>query len=532
MAAIVLLVFVPLVPGAVADGSPAALIALPAEPIIAVLLLLLLPWRLARVTVAAAFAIVIVVAIAIAGIDAGYRAVLDIAFDPLDWQQLGDAFGVVRGAIGGSAASALVVLIAVLAVGVVVLLGWAALRVSAAIRPAQVRERARGQGMVALSVVTAAWAVAALTGSHLVAGQPAAVAPSLDAIGASVAHAAGAFAAVADLPRQIADDPYRDTPGTALLTALAGKDVVFAFVESYGRVAVHDSGFSAGVRRVLRDGETQLSADGYGSQSAFLTSPTFGGLSWLAHSTLHTGLWIDRQPLYSKVIRSDRLTLSEAFRRAGWHTVSVSPANTQTWSFGTSFYHFDTLLDANNVGYRGPPFGYAPIPDQYTWKHFADHELAGPHQPVMAEVELISSHTPWAPLPTLVPWSEIGDGSVFGPQPLQGESASDVWRDPERVKQAYAQSIRYSLGAMFAFLHESDDRDLVLVVLGDHQPARIVSGPDAGHEVPISIVAQDPAVFDAIDAWQWEDGMLPSPHAPIWPMSDFRDRFLEAFSAE
>ena len=238
-----------------------------------------------------------------------------------------------------------------------------------------------------------------------------------------------------------------------------------------------------------------------------------------------------QQPLYSKVVRSDRFTLSQAFGRAGWRTVSVVPSNTEPWSFGTSFYHFDTLLDTNNVGYRGPTFGYARIPDQYTWKQFADHELAADHQPVMAEIDLVSSHTPWAPLPELVPWSRIGDGSVFEPQPAQGESATTVWQDPKRVQQAYARSVEYSLGAMFAFLHESDDPNLVLVVLGDHQPATIVTGLGAGHDVPISIISKDSAVFEAIERWRWQDGVRPAPDAPVWPMSAFRDRFLDAFSA-
>ena len=468
MVAVLVLLVVPLVPGALADGSPAPLIGLPVESIVVLLLLCLLPWRPARVVVAGVFGLVIVIGLVLAGIDAGYRSVLDIPFDPLDWQQLGDAFGVVQGSIGGASANALVVVLAVVAVGLIVALTWAALRVGAAVMPDRVH------GTIAISAVTAAWIIAALTGSQPVAGHPAAAGASLRAITASAAYAAAGLAALADLPQQIASDPYRDTPGSDLLTSLRGKDVVFAFIESYGRVAVQESGFSGGVNQVLRDGEAQLRGDGYASRSAFLTSPTFGGLSWLAHSTFQTGLWVDRQPLYSKVIRSDRFTLSQAFGRAGWRTVSVVPSNTEPWSFGTSFYHFDTLLDANNVGYRGPTFGYARIPDQYTWKQFADHELGADHQPVMAEIDLVSSHTPWAPVPELVPWSRIGDGSVFEPQPAQGESATTVWQDPKRVRQAYARSVEYSLGAMFAFLHESDDPNLVLVVLGDHQPATIV----------------------------------------------------------
>jgi hypothetical protein len=521
----ILLVMVPLVPGALADGSPAPLVGLPAESILVLFLLLLVPWPPVRVVVAAGFGVTIVVAVALAGVDAGYESVLDIHFDPLDWQQLGDAFGVVQGSIGGAAASRLVVLLAIVAAGSIVALSWAALRAGAAVRSD------RGLGTIALATVTAAWVIAALTGSQPVAGQPAATAASFHAITSSAARAAAGLAAMADLSQQIATDPYRDTPGSELLTSLRGKDVVFAFIESYGKVAVQGSSFSRGVDQVLRDGEAQLRADGYTSQSAFLTSPTFGGVSWLAHSTLQTGLWVDRQPLYSKVIRSDRFTLSEAFGRAGWRTVSVVPSNTEPWSFGTSFYHFDTLLDASNVDYRGPSFGYARIPDQYTWKHFADSELAAGHQPVMAEIDLVSSHTPWAPLPELVPWSKVGDGSVFGPQPEQGQSATFVWQDPNRVRRAYAQSIEYSLGAMFAFLRESDDPNLVLVVLGDHQPASIVSGQGASHDVPISIISKDSTVFESIEGWRWQDGMLPPPDAPVWPMNAFRDRFLDAFSA-
>ncbi|HVL60252.1 MAG TPA: CDP-alcohol phosphatidyltransferase, partial [Microbacterium sp.] len=504
MFAILLLVVVPLVPGALAGGSPAPLIGIPAESIVVLLLLCLLPSPPARVVAAVGFGVIIVIAFVLAGIDAGYEAVLDIPFDPLDWQQLGDAFGVVQGSVGAATASGLVALLAVAAAGLIGALSWAALRVGAAVSPA------RAHGTIVMATVTTAWAIAAVTGSQLVAGQPAAAAASLHAITASASHAAEGLAARADLRQQIASDPYRDTRGSDLLTSLRGKDVVFAFIESYGKVAVDDeSGLSAGVQQVLRDGEAQLRADGYASQSAFLTSPTFGGVSWLAHSTFQTGLWVDRQALYNKVIRSDRLTLSDAFGAAGWRTVSVIPSNTEPWSFGSSFYHWETMLDANNVGYRGPRFGYARIPDQYTWKHFADHELAG-DQPVMAEIDLVSSHTPWAPLPKLVPWAEVGDGSVFRPQPAQDQSATEVWQDPERVREAYARSIQYSLGAMFAFLHNSDDPNLVLVVLGDHQPATIVSGHGASHDVPISIISKDPAVFESISGWRWQEGMLPA----------------------
>ncbi len=69
----------------------------------------------------------------------------------------------------------------------------------------------------------------------------------------------------------------------------------------------------------------------------------------------------------------------------------------------------------------------------------------------------------------------------------------------------------------------------MLVVLGDHQPATIVSGKGANHQVPISIISKDPAVFQAISGWHWQNGVLPTSDAPLWRMDRFRDEFLTAF---
>ena len=75
------------------------------------------------------------------------------------------------------------------------------------------------------------------------------------------------------------------------------------------------------------------------------------------------------------------------------------------------------------------------------------------------------------------------------------------------------------------------DDDTVLVVLGDHQPATVITGEDASHDVPISIIARDPKVIDQTAGWSWQDGISPGPRAPVWPMAAFRDRFLTAFGS-
>ena len=280
---------------------------------------------------------------------------------------------------------------------------------------------------------------------------------------------------------------------------------------------------------MLQAGTDQLQAAGFDSRSAFLTSPTFGGISWLAHSTLQSGLWIDNQLRYDQLVAGNRYTLSDAFRRAGWHTAVDVPSDTRTWPQARSFYHYDDVFNAHNVGYRGPKFSYAAMPDQYTLSAFDRRELGPGHAPVMAEIDLVSSHTPWTPIPRMISWNAVGDGSVYGPMPAQGPAPAAVWPDPAKVQAAYGRSIQYSLTSLISFVRTSHDKNLVLVMLGDHQPSRIVSGSNAGHDVPISIVAHDPAVLRRIDGWGWDEGLQPGTKSPVWRMDAFRNRFLAAY---
>ena len=78
--------------------------------------------------------------------------------------------------------------------------------------------------------------------------------------------------------------------------------------------------------------------------------------------------------------------------------------------------------------------------------------------------------------------------------------------------------------------HAADD-DLVVLLVGDHQPAPIVTGPDASHDVPVTVLARDPAVLEQVAGWHWDDGLLPGPEAPVWPMDAVRARCLDAFQS-
>jgi hypothetical protein len=132
----------------------------------------------------------------------------------------------------------------------------------------------------------------------------------------------------------------------------------------------------------------------------------------------------------------------------------------------------------------------------------------------------------------MVPWNKVGNGSIFDPQPAESESAAQVWRGNNTVKQFYGQSIQYTMTALTSWVTELNDPNLVLVLLGDHQPYTAVSGAGATHDVPISIITRAPSVLKQMSSWHWQNGLLPAPSAPLEPMDAFRNQLLNTFSSK
>jgi hypothetical protein len=511
-----------------ADQPLTWLLRLPVDPILLVLVLLVLrgAWRRrAALLVGALLGGATLVKL----LDIGFTSALRRPFDPVaDWTYLRSARDLLADSVGPSWATAALVGAALVVVLLLAVVPWATRAVVRRLEP-HLDRHPRGWGR-ALVVALAAWSVAAVTQLQVAPGLSLASTSSVGVVGEHVTSLRAELRDRTAFAGAVAADPFANTPAADLLTGLRGKDVLLVFVESYGEVAVTGRPEPAGAGPTLDRATRRLAATGWATHSAWLESPTFGGTSWLAHSTLQSGVWVDSQRRYDQLVASDRLTLAEAFGRAGWRTVVDVPSNREDWPEARSFYHYDQVYDARNVGYAGPPFGYATMPDQYTLKAFADRELtARPRAPVMAEVDLVTSHVPWAPLPRLVAWDSLGDGTVFGPIRDRAATRAQVWREPASVRAAYAESISYSIDSLVQLVQRADDPDLVLVLLGDHQPSTVVSGPRASHRVPITLVAHDPAVTQRIAGWAWQEGMRPSSTAPVWRMDAFRDRLLTTF---
>ncbi len=329
----------------------------------------------------------------------------------------------------------------------------------------------------------------------------------------------------------IARDRFRTVPADRLLARLDGADVLLMFIESYGRSALEQPLYARTLVPTLEAFDERLAEHGLLAASAWLTSPTVGGQSWLAHGTLGSGLWLPDQAHYEALLRSERLTLTRAFARAGYRTVALKPAITRPWPEGDRL-GFAQIYAAADLGYAGKPYNWVTMPDQYTLAAFERTERAGAELPLFAEVSLISSHAPWTPIaPVLEDWSTIGDGSVFSRWAEDGDPPEVVWRDPERVRRQYASALDYVLRVLASYAANFVDGDTLLILVGDHQPAPLITGDGASRDVPIHVISGDPELLAPFLAWGFTPGMRPESGASVKRMDAFRDFFLDAFTA-
>jgi phosphatidylglycerophosphate synthase len=504
------------------DLTPTAFLRVPLDGLALIAVGALLP-RIPRRILAALAGPLLGLVVILKILDIGFFTAFARPFDPVgDLSNIGTGIETLQAAIGSSEANLIVVGGVTLTVAVLVLTTLALFRL---MRVAAEHRRSSLRAVMGLGAI---WLLFAVSGAQLLSGTPVASTSTASYIGYEVRTVQADIHDAAVFAKQIRNGRFRSIPGNQLLTGLRGKDVLLVFVESYGQVSVQGSSFAPAIDALLDRGTRQLRTAGFSARSAFVDAPGFGGMSWLGHSTLQSGVWVNSQRRYDQLVGTHRFTLTEAFDRAGWRTISFAPADDRDWPEGSSFYHYGKLYDRRDMGYRGPGFTYAPLPDQYMFAALQRLVLSKPHGPLFAEVDTVSSHMPWTRIPRQIPWNEVGDGSIFDRVPMYRKPES-FWWHPDQVKAAYDRSLEYSLKVLISYVQHYGKKNLVLVVVGDEQPLAIVSGTHASHDVPISIIAHDPSVLERIKGWGWQAGLLPSPHAPVWPMSAVRNRFLTAY---
>jgi hypothetical protein len=67
-------------------------------------------------------------------------------------------------------------------------------------------------------------------------------------------------------------------------------------------------------------------------------------------------------------------------------------------------------------------------------------------------------------------------------------------------------------------------------VMGDHQPAPMITGEGASRAVPVHILSRDPELLRPFVEWGFVPGALPVEGPASARMDDFRGWFVRAFS--
>jgi hypothetical protein len=315
------------------------------------------------------------------------------------------------------------------------------------------------------------------------------------------------------------------------LGGVKGADVLVIFIESYGAVSWDHARLAEPVTPQRAQLETDIRDTGRGVVSAFVESPTFGGNSWLAHISLLSGLEIRDEDANVLLMAQKRDTIISAFTRRGYRAVAMMPGLQQSWPEGT-FYGFNAIYDGMNLNYKGPPFGWWTIPDQFAVARLDTEEIQpAARAPLFVFFPTTGTHTPFTPTPPFQPdWPRMLTEHPYD----QADIVRSWSQEPDwmNLGPSYARALGATYTWIGGLLRKRAARELVLVLIGDHQPPALVSGEGASWEVPVHVIANAStrgAVLEALRAHGFRDGLTPH-HPKLSKMHELTPVLLDAFS--
>ena len=312
------------------------------------------------------------------------------------------------------------------------------------------------------------------------------------------------------------------------LSHITGADVFLIFMESYGAVSYERPAIAEGLSPSRARFQSDLRAAGFDVVSAYVNSPVFGGGSWLAHVSLLSGVEVRDDDTNVMVMAQRRDTFVTPFARHGYRTIALMPGLRQSWPEG-AFYGFGEMYSASQLDYRGPPFGWWIIPDQFALARLDALEAtrSSSSPPLFVFFPTISSHTPFGPTPPYQPdWPRMLTEQPYDPADLKEALA----QDPALLDlgPSYVRALSYAYDSIAGYLKRHVSRDSVVILLGDHQPPAALSGVGAPWHVPVHVITTRAQVIDPLLANGFERGMKPE-RPPLGPMNALLPILLNAF---
>jgi len=313
----------------------------------------------------------------------------------------------------------------------------------------------------------------------------------------------------------------------ASLKALQGADVLLFIVESYGRIVFSHPKYRQVIKTTMDNLTRVLDRHGFQAVSSYLVSPTYGGSSWLAHSSLEFGLRAGNDLEDTALLRSSLPPLASYFAKSGYRTISVMPGTRFAYPEGTAF-GYDRYYYARDFNYRGQSFGWAPMPDQFVLDWVRHHEFVKRSQPLFVHYVLISSHAAFSRQPQfLVDWESIGDGRIY--KDIEPVTYPIYWPNLQNAGEAYLRSLDYDFTVLGDYFARYVSADTLIIIMGDHQPNVQLTGEGQPWSVPVHIISRNPRLLEPFSRRGYTPGLIPSQPLPHAGMETFLQSFLEDF---
>ena len=332
------------------------------------------------------------------------------------------------------------------------------------------------------------------------------------------------------VPSRLAKVLPASPPQGSDLQALEGAEVKVLFLESYGVTTYEQPDIAEVIGPARARFEQAANAQGRHVLSALVRAATFGGASDLSHLSFLSGIDLTDPLRHDVLLTTERPTMLDTFEQAGYRTIGMYPAMSWEWP-EKSFYDFDHYHDGPSLGYRGPKFGLWWLPDQFSMARIDEIYPPDPDgRPRFLFYPTINSHIPFRPTPPYQPdWSRVTSDKLFSEEATAEALADEIdWND---LYPGYIRTIEYTFNWLAGYQSLPQPRESVLVLLGDHQPAGSITGPNASWEVPVHIVTSNDTIAERLRQHGFRDGVDPRRES-LGHISELNQILLSVFDSD
>jgi hypothetical protein len=315
-------------------------------------------------------------------------------------------------------------------------------------------------------------------------------------------------------------------------------DVHVFIVESYGHTLFTRERYREAMEPVYHEFADFLETRGWQGASSFLSSPAFGGRSWLADATLLAGTRIRTQEQYDAYLVSGSRNLSHRMGELGYHRILAASGTQYSTPDWKAIHEFDSYLLEKDFGYRGPFITFGRMPDQFMLYRTAlqgagfssGHEAgveAGIKVPLFGWYLLSNSHVPFEAQPEYVDdWDSLGDGSIFHDGHVRYFRNNWLWGG--EFPEGYLFSIEYELRIIREFMDRYLDPESLVIILGDHQPRIPIAEPESSYSVPVHVLSGNAFLLEPLIDRGFQPRIVPDDEVlPHRGMEEFPQLLLD-----